>query len=88
MRFFGIISAILALLSIGFFIPVMSEYINTGLVTRMPTLVVCGFVMIIAIQSLFSGILLQTIYQKNRQDFEMELQRVNNVYTSQRNDCD
>lgn len=76
MRFFGIIAVILAILSIGFFIPVMNEYIQTGLVTKMPTLVVCGFVMIVAIQSLFSGVLLQTIYQKNRQDFEMDLCRV------------
>ena len=31
--------------------------------------------MLAAIQSFFSGMLLQTIVQKNRQDFEMELHR-------------
>lgn len=76
MKFFGIISGVLAVLSIAFFIPVANEYFRTGLVSRIPTLVMCGFVMIAAIQSLFSGILLQTIYQKNRQDFEMQLERV------------
>ena len=30
-----------------------------------------------AIQSFFSGMILQTISQKNRQDFEMELQHIN-----------
>lgn len=76
MKFFGIVSGVLAVLSLAFFIPVLNEYFRTGLVSRIPTLVMCGFVMIASIQSLFSGILLQTIYQKNRQDFEMQLERV------------
>ena len=29
-----------------------------------------------AVQSFFAGLMLQTMMQKNRQDFEMELQRV------------
>ena len=33
-----------------------------------------------AIQSLFSGLVLQTMVQKNRQDFEMELQRIQEQY--------
>lgn len=76
--FFGIIAFILAAIAIGFFIPVMIEYINTGLVPNFPTLIVCGFTMIAAIQSLFAGLTLQTIVQKNRQDFEMNLQHVVN----------
>lgn len=28
------------------------------------------------LQSLFAGLILKTIYQKNRQDFEMDLYRV------------
>ncbi len=79
MGFFGIIAAILAIISIGFFIPVISEYIKTGLVPNFPTLIVCGFTMIAAIQSFFAGMQLQTIVQKNRQDFEMNLQNVENV---------
>lgn len=77
-RFFGIISAILAVLSIGFFIPVLLEYFKTGLVPNFPTLIVCGFVMIAAIQSLFAGLILQTLVQKNRQDFELELINIRN----------
>ena len=46
------------------------------MVTRLPTAVLCGFLMIAAIQSAFAGLILQTAYQKNRQDFEMELGRV------------
>ena len=74
--FFGAIAGVLALFSVGLFIPVLSKYIVTGLVTRLPTVVLCGFLMIAAIQSAFAGLILQTAYQKNRQDFEMELGRV------------
>ncbi len=74
MNFFGIIAAVLALLSIGFMIPILIQYGQTGLVPHFPTLIACGFVMLAAIQSFFSGLILTTLGQKNRQDFEMQLQ--------------
>lgn len=77
MNFFGIIAFALAFVSVLFFVPVVNTYIKTGLVPNFPTLIVCGFTMIAAIQSFFAGLTLQTIQQKNRQDFEMNLQRVN-----------
>lgn len=80
LAFFGAIALILALLAIGFFIPVLIEYIRTGLVAKFPTLIACGFVMITAIQSFFAGLILDTIKQKNHHDFEMELIRINDVY--------
>lgn len=73
MMFFGIISLILALISVGFFIPILVEFTQTGLVNRFPTLIVCGFVMVAALLSFFAGLILQTIRQKDRQDFEMVL---------------
>jgi len=72
-RFFGVIGGILALLSIGFFIPVFTAFLQTGEVRQFPTLIVCGFTMIAAIQSFFAGMILMSINQKNRQDFEMIL---------------
>ena len=76
MNFFGLLSAVLAALSIGFMIPVIVHYTKTGLVPHFPTLIVCGFAMLAAMQSFFSGLILKTMGQKNRQDFEMELQRL------------
>lgn len=76
MGFFGFIAFVLAMISIAFFIPVWMEYLATGLVPNFPTLIICGFTMIAAIQAFFAGMQLQTILQKNRQDFEMNLQRV------------
>ena len=69
--FFGIISAILALLATGFFIPVLITYIQTGLVPNFPTLIVCGFAAIAALLSFFTGLQLQNAVQKNKQDFEL-----------------
>ena len=76
MGFFGIIAGLLALIAICFCLPVLVDYFRTGLVERFPTLIVCGFTMIAAIQSLFAGLQLQTNVQKGRQDFEMQLNRV------------
>ena len=53
MGFFGIVAMLLAILSIIFSIPVITTYIKTGLVPQQPTLIVCGFTMIAAIQSFF-----------------------------------
>ena len=80
--FFGTTAVVLALLSVIFFIPVLITYAETGLVPQFPTLIVCGFVMIAAIQSFFAGVVLKTIYQKNRQDFEMDLYRVTDDFKS------
>ena len=76
LSFFGIIAAILALISLVFFIPVLVEYLRTGLVPNFPTLIVCGFTMLSSVHAFFAGMMLQTMVQKNRHDFEMQLQRV------------
>ena len=76
MSFFGIIGGALALLSALFFFPVLRTYALTGLVPNFPTLIVCGFTMMAALQAFFAGLILQNLVQKNRQDFEMELLRV------------
>ncbi|MBR3041263.1 MAG: glycosyltransferase [Eubacterium sp.] len=78
--FFGILAALLTILAAVFFIPVFVAYLNTGQVEKFPTLIVCGFVIIAAIISLFSGLLLSSIAQKNKQDFEMELKKIYRNY--------
>ena len=84
MHFFGAIAFVLATLSLCFFIPIITTYMTTGLVPQFPTLFVCCFTMLAAIQSLFSGMILQTILAKNHQDFEMELQKCS---TQLKNSC-
>ena len=50
--------------------PVIIDFINTGLVERFPTLIVCCFVELAAIQSFFAGMILSDMTIKNRRDFE------------------
>ena len=72
-NFFAILSLILMVIAVGFFVPVFVDYLNTGLVAKFPTLIVCGFVGLAAVQSFFAGMILQNIAQKNRKDYEMDL---------------
>jgi len=80
LAFFGSIALILMLIAVGFFVPVLVEFIQTGLVPKFPTLIACGFVGIAAIQSFFNGLLLESIRHKNKQDFEMDLIHIQNMY--------
>lgn len=86
LAFFGGLSIALLIIALVFFIPIFIHYLQTGLVPNFPTLIVCGFVVISAIQSFFAGLILQTMCQKNRQDFEMELVRIDERYKELKKD--
>ncbi len=75
-KFFSLLASVLVLLAVGFFIPVLLEWFNTGLVAKFPTLIVCGFVAMAAVQSFFAGLILNNISQRDRKDFELELIRI------------
>lgn len=81
--FFVSLSSVLAVASIILFVPIMREYFRTGLVPRFPTLIISGFSMLAALESLFCGLTLDTLKQKNRHDFEFQLQMVQNEYERQ-----
>ena len=68
------------MVAFAFFIPVLIEYIDTGLVMRFPTLIVCGFVVIAAFLSYTAGLILQTMIHKDKQDFEFRLQQTEDMY--------
>ena len=85
LNFFGIISALLFIISSIFFLPVLIDFANTGFVEKIPTLIVCGFVEIASLQALFTGIMLQTIIQKNKQDFELNLIKVRETLNNSKN---
>ena len=78
--FFSLLALALTLLAAVFFVPVLVEFLQTGLVAKFPTLIVCGFVAIAAVVSFFAGMVLDTIRQKNRQDFEMNLHRTSDQF--------
>lgn len=72
-QFFGCVSLILLIVAILLFVPVFAEYLKTGLVLRFPTLIVCGFMVIVALLSFSSGMILDTLVQNHKQDFEFRL---------------
>lgn len=74
-HFFTILATILTLLDAAIFIPtVFVPYLETGIVERFPTLILCGFIMMAAILSFFTGMILDNIIQKEKREFEFRLQ--------------
>lgn len=76
LQFFSLIGALFTLIAAVFFLPVLTEYLRTGLVARFPTLIVCGFAGIAALLFFIAGILLDVLIQKDKQTFEFNLQLV------------
>lgn len=84
-NFFSIIALLLTIISAIFFVPILITYTKTGLVPNFPTLIICGFIVMAALMSLFTGIILQTLRQKDRQDFEMSLIHISEFQKSNDN---
>jgi len=75
-QFFSFLAIILTVLSGIFFMPILVEYVNTGFVGKFPTLFVCGFVELAAVQSFFAGMILENITQQDRKEFELKLNQL------------
>ena len=88
MHFFGGAGVMLLILAAVFFIPVFREYLATGLVPDFPTLIVCGFCSMAAFLSIFSGLILQSQLQKDRQAFEFRLQAADWEYKRRKEAAD
>ena len=73
LRFFCTFAVILGLLSILFFIPVWIDFVKTGIVRRFPTLIVCSIVMVVALLLFVAGVILESLRDKDKRDFEFEL---------------
>ena len=73
MPFFSLIACFLLFIATIFFVPVLADWVRTGLVARFPTLIVCGFVALAALLSLFAGIILSSIVSHELRNFEINL---------------
>ena len=69
--FFSTVFLVCLLVALGMDIPVIVEYINTGLVPRFPTLIVSGVIATIGVMFFFCGIILEVITKKHKQLFEL-----------------
>lgn len=75
-RFFGSFALVLLAAGVLFFIPILNEYLQTGLVPRFPTLIVSVFLLLAALISFFVGLILDSIKLQEKQTFEFRLHLV------------
>ena len=73
LKFFGTLSALLAIVSLILFLPVFSEFLQTGMVPRFPTLIVSVVMMLAAFLSVVCGLILDTNAKNNRKNFEIQM---------------
>ena len=81
MGFFGTLAMGMTVLALLLFVPIFVKYIKIGLVPNFPTLIVSGFIELGAIVAFFAGLILATIVEKDRQEFEFRLQLVQQMKT-------
>ena len=61
LTFFAGLAVLLTGISAVFFIPVLIDFLETGMVGKFPTLIVCGCVELGAVQYVFSGLIPHTL---------------------------
>jgi hypothetical protein len=67
LRFFSAIGVFLALVSIGLALPILITYLEQGIVPRLPTAVLSMGLMIVAMLSVSSGLVLDTVTRGRRE---------------------
>src|SRR5260221_3792651 len=67
LRFFTVIGVFLMLISVALAIPVVITYLEEGLVPRLPTAVLSMGLMIVAMLSISSGLVLDTVTRRRRE---------------------
>jgi len=73
LMFFGIVSAAMFLVSLFMFLPPLDEYIKSGYVHKVPTLVVSIALGISSLLALVMGVLLDSIRNHSKQFYELAL---------------
>ena len=72
LAFFSLFAFLLGVVGLCFFVPVFVDFLHRGVV-KIPTLVVSVLFFIFAVQSFFSGLILDNIIKNSKQTFEMRL---------------
>ena len=73
LAFFGIIGAILSVISVAMAWPVFAEYFRSGTVPRFPTLIVACFLLTSALLSFGVALILDAVKKQSDQSFELSL---------------
>lgn len=71
LRFFSLWSALLWIIALLLAVPVLVEYLQTGLVPRFPTLIVSSITIVVALLLWICGLILDVVNKKHRQLYEI-----------------
>jgi glycosyltransferase involved in cell wall biosynthesis len=67
LQFFALVSGVLSVLSVFLAWPIVTEYLQTGMVPRFPTAILSSAIMLLAFLSLFTGMVLDTVTHGRRE---------------------
>lgn len=73
LSFFSIVTLILLIIAFVYFLPVFLEFLSTGLVARIPTLIAVGVVFLLASLIFITGVILHVLKKQHDQTFEQHL---------------
>ena len=73
--FWGLVALLLILIALILIIPILGEFHRTGVVERFPTLFMAGFIGLSGIVALGCGMILDSISEKEKREFEYRLQQ-------------
>ena len=76
LKFFGIVAALLLLLGLALGLPVVAEFLATGLVPRLPTALLATALVFLSALALACGLVLDTVAKADRKRWELEVYRV------------
>ena len=68
--FFSLITLVLILIALIYFIPVLVAFMQTGYVEKVPTLIIVSMVVIVATIIFFTGVILHVIKKQHDESFE------------------
>ena len=71
LAFFGALALIFLIVMLALFVPVLAEYVRTGLVPRFPSLIVSGVCAVCSLLSFSVGVILDVVVKKHRQLYEL-----------------
>ena len=73
LRFFGVLAILLMLIAVLMFVPVLVDYLETGLVPKIPTLIVSTILGLSSLLSAACGLILDAIADSARKSFEIQM---------------
>lgn len=80
LKFFGVIAMILFLIALGMFLPILVNFVETGLVPKFPTLIVSTVLGLSAMLSAVCGLILDTIANNARKNFELQMNMIKMLF--------